>query len=133
MVCRQQVAGLRDVAAEIERRGATLVVVSTGPASAITGFREATGYRGRVLADPDRRAYRGAGLLASVGSVLHPRAIARTVRALFSGAGLGRERGHPLQQGGTLVLGPGDADRFVWRDRFSGDHAPMDRVLAALP
>lgn len=132
MVCRQQVAGLKDVAAEIERRGASIVVIANGPASAIGGFRTATGYAGRVLADPGCRTYRAAGLVASLGSVLHPRAIVRTVGALFSGAGIGRERGAVLQQGGTLVLGPGDVDRFVWRDRFSGDHAPIERVYAAL-
>lgn len=133
MVCRQQVAGLKDVATEIERRGASIVVVANGPVSAIEGFRKATGYAGRVLADPASRTYRGAGLVASLGSVLHPLAIVRTVRALLSGAGIGRERGNALQQGGTFVLGPGEVDRLVWRDRFSGDHAPIDRVLAALP
>jgi peroxiredoxin len=133
VVCRQQVAGLKDAAAAIERRGASIVVISNGPVSAIAGFREATGYPGRILADPGRRAYRGAGLIASLGSVLHPRAIVRTMRALLSGAGIGRERGDALQQGGTFVLGPGEVDRFVWRDRFSGDHAPLERVLGALP
>jgi hypothetical protein len=37
-----------------------------------------------------------------------------------------------VQQGGTFVLGPGEAMRFEWRDRHAGDHPDLRDVLAAL-
>lgn len=52
--------------------------------------------------------------------------------AMMRGTKPGRPSGSPLQQGGTFVLGPGDVERFAWRDRFSGDHPKLDDVLARL-
>jgi len=35
--------------------------------------------------------------------------------------------------GGTFVLGPGDRVRYEWRDRYAGDGADLDAVVAAIP
>jgi hypothetical protein len=34
--------------------------------------------------------------------------------------------------GGLFVIGPGGNVAFAHRDRFAGDHADLDRALAAL-
>ena len=96
-------------------------------------FRKTTGYRGPLFADPSLAAYRAAGLASGVATILSPRAIANNVAAMLRGTAPGLPSGHSMQQGGTFVLGPGDVERFAWRDRWSGDAAPLDRVLAALP
>ena len=54
------------------------------------------------------------------------------VRAFASGFRQGARQGDPVQQGGTFVLGPGDAVRFEWRDRYAGDHPDLRDVVAAL-
>lgn len=109
-----------------------MVIGSAGP-GAIGAFRDATGYQGPVLVDPSLATYRAAGLTRGVGRLLHPQALGRMVRAFTGGFRSGAIRGDVLQQGGTFVLGPGEAVHFEWRDRFSGDGAPLDRILAAIP
>ena len=95
-------------------------------------FRDATAYRGPLYVDPSLAAYRAAGLASGVGTVLSPRAIAKNLVAMATGTRPGRPSGNSLQQGGTFVFGPGDTERFAWRDRFSGDHAPLDQVLKTI-
>jgi hypothetical protein len=64
--------------------------------------------------------------------VLDPRAVVNTLGALVRGTRPGRPSGSSLQQGGTFVLGPGDSELFAWRDRFSGDAAPLAAILKSL-
>ena len=104
-------------------------MVGIGGADAIAGFRAATAYRGPLFVDPSLAAYRAAGLASGIGTVLSPRAIGKNLAAIVRGTRPGMPSGNSLQQGGTFVLGPGDTERFAWRDRFSGDHAPLDQVL----
>jgi alkyl-hydroperoxide reductase/thiol specific antioxidant family protein len=120
------------VQGQIEARGAGIVVVGNGPANAIDDFRRETSFTARVLTDPSLATYRAAGLVSGVTTVLDPRSLVRLPRAMRT-AGRGAISGSVMQQGGTFVLGPGEVEHFAWRDRFGGDHAPMERVLAALP
>jgi hypothetical protein len=106
--------------------------VGIGGADAIASFRDTTSYRGPLFVDPSLATYRAAGLASGVGTILNPRAIAKNLSAMVSGTRPGMPSGNSLQQGGTFVLGPGDVDRFAWRDRFSGDHAALDQVLKAV-
>ena len=117
----------------VEKRGARVVVIGNGAADAIGSFRRTTGFTGALLTDPSLAVYRAAGLASGVGTVLHPRAVVNTVGALARGTRPGMPSGSSLQQGGTFVLGPGNVERFAWRDRFNGDAAPLDDVLTSLP
>ncbi|MBI2205549.1 MAG: AhpC/TSA family protein [Candidatus Rokubacteria bacterium] len=118
---------------ELEKRGAHVVVVGNGATEAIASFRAATGFAGALLTDPSLAVYRAAGLASGVGTVLDPRAIVNTLSALARGTRPGMPSGPSLQQGGTFVFGPGNVDRFAWRDRFNGDAAPLAGVLQSLP
>jgi len=117
----------------VEKRGARVVVIGNGATDAIASFRTTTGFTGALLTDPSLAVYRAAGLASGVGTVLHPRAVVNTVGALARGTRPGMPSGSSLQQGGTFVLGPGNVERFAWRDRFNGDAAPLDDVLTSLP
>ena len=117
----------------MERRGGRVAVVGIGGADAIRHFRETTSYQGPLFVDPTLAAYRAAGLASGIATILSPRAIASNVSAMMSGTRPGKPSGNSLQQGGTFVLGPGDVERFAWRDRFSGDHPPLAQVLDAVP
>lgn len=118
---------------EIERRGADLVVIASGAPHAIGDFRSITGFAGPLMVDPSLRAYDAAGLVRGLRTILDPRGVARVLAALVRGFLPGAVRGSAVQQGGTFVVGPGDRVHFAWRDRFSGDHAAMRDVLAAIP
>lgn len=126
-------AGLRAALPEIQRRGAALVIIGSAQPDAIKEFRDATGYDGPLLVDSSLKTFGAAGLAHGAIKTFHPRAILPVIRALRRGIGQGRPRGNLFQQGGTFVLGPGDRVRFEWRDRFSGDHAPLKDVLTTLP
>lgn len=110
-----------------------MAVVGIGGSDSIESFRKTTAYRGPLYVDPSLATYRAAGLASGVATILSPRAIVSNVMAMLRGTTPGLPSGNSLQQGGTFVLGPGDVERFAWRDRFSGDAAALDRVLAALP
>ncbi len=124
---------MRAVQPAIEHRGAGVAVIGNGPVAAIGDFREHTAYRGPLFTDPSLGTYHAAGLVSGVWKLFDPRSIVRMLRAFRAGVGRGPIRGSIVQQGGAFVLGPGDVERFAWRDRFGGDHAPIERVLAALP
>lgn len=125
-------AGLRAVAPEIEGLGAGIVVIGNAEPAAIPDFREATGWRGRLLVDPSLRTYRAAGLVHGMASTFHPRSVLKGIKAFTEGFRQGAARGRPLQQGGMFVIGPGEIVRFEWRDRFAGDHPNLTDVVATL-
>lgn len=85
------------------------------------------------MVDPSLRTYDAAGLARGLRTILDPRGVARVLAATVRGFLPGAVRGSAVQQGGTFVVGPGDRVHFAWRDRFSGDHAAMGDVLAAIP
>jgi peroxiredoxin len=131
--CRQQVAGLMTRLPEIERRGATLVVVAPAKPEHIGPFRQATGYAGALYVDRSGRAFRTAGLVRGWGSTYHLRAVLKGVVAFAKGFRQAGRQGDVVQQGGTFVLGPGDRVHYEWRDRFAGDNANLDAVVGAIP
>jgi hypothetical protein len=133
MFCRQQVAGLVTRRSEIERRGATLVVVGPAKPEHIAGFRQATGYAGPLFVDPSLRSFKTAGLIHGWASTYHPLAMVKGVQALAQGFRQGARQGDVAQQGGTFVLGPGDHVRYEWRDGFAGDNPDLDEVVEAVP
>ncbi len=98
----------------------------------IPDFRAATRWDGLLFMDPSLASHAAAGLARSLAAAIHPRGAVRVIRALALGFGGGAIRGSTLQQGGTFVIGPGDVVHFEWRDRFTGDMAPISRIVAAI-
>ena len=62
--CRKLVTALRDAQAEIEKRGARLLVVGGVQPDAVRDFREAVGYRGPLMVDPSLDVFRAALMVA---------------------------------------------------------------------
>jgi alkyl-hydroperoxide reductase/thiol specific antioxidant family protein len=109
------------------------VVIGPAKPEHIPAFRQVTGYQGALYADPSGRAFRTAGLEHGWASTYHPLAVLKGVPALARGFRQGARQGDPAQQGGTFVLGPGDRVRYEWRDRYAGDGADLDAVIATIP
>lgn len=99
----------------------------------IADLRKVTSYQGPLYVDPSLRVFKTAGLIRGWASTYHPIAMLKGVLAFARGFRQGARQGDVVQQGGTFVLGPGDRLRYEWRDRFAGDSASLDDVIAALP
>jgi hypothetical protein len=132
MFCREQATLLTRAEPEMNEVGGRLVVVGNGAPRFIAEFRQVTEFEGPVYTDPSREAYRACGFTRSVGSNVNLRSARRAIEALSRGFRQGRTQGDPWQQGGALVLAPGDKLLSVQRARYAGDHVDIDELIAAL-
>jgi peroxiredoxin len=123
---------LRDIAGEIQERGAELVVVGSGSPEQARSFAEERDLPFPVLADPKLEAFQAAELRSGVGALLKLGMIAHGKRAARKGFRQGRVQGSATQLGGLFVIGRGGALLMEQRSREAGDHADPAAVLAAL-
>jgi len=123
---------LRDAKDEIEAKGARLVIVGNGLPFHAKGFAEKHALLGAVFTDPERNVYEAAGMTRRVGATFSLNTLRSGARALSGGFRQGKTQGDPWQQGGTLVLRPGDGLVYEYISDTAGDHAPIEAVLAAL-
>lgn len=133
MFCREQTAEFRARAADITARGASLVLVGNGGLIQARDFRDRYCPGCTLLTDPDLTSYRAIGARGGVLNTVGPRAWASGIRALRRGARQRSVQGHAFQQGGVLVLAPGNRVLFSYISEAAGDHPKVDDVLAALP
>ena len=97
------------------------------------GFREQANVRSVLLVDPEREAYTAIGLHRGVGRTLFSlKGAGKALGALREGHRQGATQGDNWQQGGELVIGPGDEVLFLHRSAHTGDHAPPEQILEAL-
>lgn len=123
---------MRDRAAEIRETGAEIAVVGNGSRYFAMIFREDLGVDFPIFIDPDLRAYRAAGLRRGFMELLSPRLITNGVRALAKGSRQKGVQGDAFQLGGSFVIRRGGGVAFAHRSREAGDHADLDRLIAAL-
>ncbi|MEO8700131.1 MAG: AhpC/TSA family protein [Kofleriaceae bacterium] len=116
----------------LQATSARLFVIGNGAPMFIAGFRETTGYAGTIYTDPSLAVFRAAELRAGLRTVLNVPTIVRSIGAFRRGFRQGRTRGTALQQGGVVVVGPGD--RLIWHHISSGpgDNATAAQIVAAL-
>ena len=130
--CREQVAEIRAARGDIESRGAGIVFVGNGTARAAGWFQKRFAPDSTVLTDPDLVSYKAIGARSGLASTLGPAAWGAGIRAFRSGARQTTTKGHPYQQGGLVVMAPGNKVLYQHISRVAGDHAPVADVLAAL-
>jgi hypothetical protein len=124
---------LRDVKADIERRGAKLWIVGHGAPHFAQAFAEEAGLQGSVLTDPDRLLYRALGMKHGMARSIRPQAAKNLVRALLRGHRQTGIRGDAWQQGGAAVVSKDGELTYVYVSDAAGDHAPVKEVLRAIP
>lgn len=66
--CRKLVTALREAQAEIEARGAGLLIVGASPAVFVREFREAVKYTGPLVVDPSLEVFRVAGMIPTAAA-----------------------------------------------------------------
>ena len=123
---------MRDAQAEIESRGAHLVVIGNGTTHQARDLIEDLDYRGTLWVDPDMIAYRAAGLERGVAKALSLKMFGHAVRAMRAGHQQKGVQGDPWQMGGTFVIAPGDRVLYVHVSGEAGDHPALDEVLSVL-
>nr|XP_034956076.1 peroxiredoxin-like 2C isoform X3 [Zootoca vivipara] len=115
-----------------------LVVIGQSSHHHIKPFCTLTGYPHEMYVDPEREIFRTLGMKrgeASTTSVQSPHvksnllsgSIKSMWRAMTSPAF--DFQGDPAQQGGTLILGPGNEFHHVHLDKNRLDHVPINTVL----
>jgi peroxiredoxin len=133
LFCKEQTEEFRVRALDIERKGATLAFIGNGGPRYARGFRDEFCSDCTVLTDPDLATYKLIGARSGVLNTLGPQAWGASIRAVARGARQQRTQGSPFQQGGVLVMTPGDTVVYAYLSKAAGDHPPVDDVIAAIP
>ncbi len=131
MISRRQVADLNKNRKAFKEKNVQLVVIGNGPEHFITPFREDTGYKGPLFTDPSLETYKILEFKKGLTSVIGLNPLKAGIRALSTGFGQKGIQGPPLQQGGVLVVGPGNIVHHVYRSQKAGDHPSVEEILQA--
>ncbi len=132
VICRQQVAELTECNNDFSQRGAQLIVVGNGKVKDLKKFRDVTGYRGILLTDPTRDAYKILKFKSGISDIIGVKSFTQSFSALRSGFIPGSLQGHALQLGGAVVVVPEGNITYLFRSSAAGDHPPLETLLAAV-
>ena len=95
-------------------------------------FRDVTGYRGILLTDPTRDAYKILKFKSGISDIIGVKSFTQSFSALRSGFIPGSLQGHALQLGGAVVVVPEGNITYLFRSSAAGDHPPLETLLAAV-
>lgn len=126
---------MRPHASEFEKAGANLAVIGNGWPAMAKSWATHVGFPPSVsiLTDPSRKAYDLAGMKRSaVLTLLNPKSVVRWARANLHGFRQGKTAGDAWQQGGAMVVLPGDKVSYRYVSLGPGDHPRPETLLAAL-
>lgn len=125
---------MREHEQEFRRRGANLAAIGLGDMRYARIFREETGITFPLLVDAGRIAYRAIELRKTTFFGLFTREnFAARSRARAAGHRQHKLGKDPFQLGASFVFAPGNKDLFVHLSEYTGDNAPMEKLLAAIP
>lgn len=103
--CREQVKDLRANATALAGAGVQVVIVSPATPQQSAAFARDFAVPFPVLSDPAREAYRAFGFFeGTVGQLLNPHIIARSMQAVARGALPGRRSGNSRQLPGAVLV-----------------------------
>jgi peroxiredoxin len=131
-LCRQQVADLARHERQFIDKNSRLVVIGPGESQYLRGFREATGYRLDLFADPTRRSFQILGFSSGIGRLIGMKQIKRVLSALRAGHRPGSLQGNALQLGGAAIIETDATIRLLIKEEQAGDHPPVSILLDAL-
>lgn len=132
LFCKQQTKEFRERRHDIEMEDARLVFVGCGDPRYAAAFHEEFAPDCIVLTDPQGNSYRAIGARQSWFRTVGPRAFFKSARAWSKGFRQTSAHGHVGQQGGVLVIRPGNIIEYRYISSFAGDHPPVADVISAL-
>lgn len=124
---------MRDVAPEIQRRGAELVVIGPGSPKEASQFAERSKLDATYLVSPDLAAYRAAGFKRSLTGAVNLTTLKAGLEARRAGFKQGKIAGDVFQLGGAVVISREGEVLFEHSARHSADHVAPEDLVAALP
>ncbi|XP_025909039.1 thioredoxin-like protein AAED1 isoform X1 [Nothoprocta perdicaria] len=141
-ICKEYVEDLAKVPKTfLDDANVRLIVIGQSSYHHIKPFCSLTGYTHEMYVDPQREIYKILGMKRGEGnntlgtSVQSPHVksnmLLGSIRSLWramTGPAFDFQ-GDPAQQGGTLILGPGNEVHFLHLDKHRLDHAPINTVL----
>ena len=134
LFCRAQLKDLRANAADIERAGLALVVITPDRPDVVTNFD--AGYHAPfpILSDPRRTAYQAYGLTeGSAGQFLNRHVIARSFGALARGNVQGRSSGASVRQlPGAAIVDRDGQIRYHQIASDAADHVSATHLLSLI-
>ncbi len=131
MIARRQVADLNESMKAFDRKKVQLVVIGNGPVTHMSSFREETRYKGSLFTDPSLKTHKILGFKKGITSIIGFSPLKAGIRALGTGYLQKGIQGPPLQQGGVLVIGPGNSALYLYRSEKAGDHPSVKEILEA--
>ncbi|NXJ14922.1 AAED1 protein, partial [Odontophorus gujanensis] len=137
--CKEYVEDLAKVPRSyLQEANVRLIVIGQSSYHHIKPFCSLTGYTHEMYVDPQREIYKILGMKRGEGngtSVKSPHVkssmLLGSIRSMWramTGPAFDFQ-GDPAQQGGTLILGPGNQAHFLHHDRNRMDHVPINSVL----
>ncbi len=120
-----------DIKGKLDGAGIALVAIGSGSTGGAGHFVKKLHFTGEMYVNQDLRAYKAFGLKRGLLKTLGPSSLIQGIRAMKNGFRQGRTDGDLWQQGGVFVMGPGNKVIFEHRNRFAGDHADLEALLAA--
>ncbi|XP_070651213.1 peroxiredoxin-like 2C isoform X3 [Bos indicus] len=121
-ICKEYVEDLAKIPKSfLQEANVTLIVIGQSSYHHIEPFCKLTGYSHEIYVDPEREIYKRLGMkrgeeIASSGQSPHVKSniLSGSIRSLWRAVTgpLFDFQGDPAQQGGTLILGPGDIVGF---------------------
>ncbi|XP_015704806.1 peroxiredoxin-like 2C isoform X1 [Coturnix japonica] len=137
--CKEYVEDLAKVPRSyLQEANVRLIVIGQSSYHHIKPFCSLTGYTHEMYVDPQREIYKMLGMRRGEGndvSVQSPHVkssmLLGSIRSMWramTGPAFDFQ-GDPAQQGGTLILGPGNEVHFLHHDRNRMDHVPINSVL----
>ena len=123
---------MQDAKPSIEAAGAQLVVVGNGKPMFMEGFRDKTGYQGRLYTDPSRATYRALRLRRGLRSAMNLHTVKRAFEAMRAGNRQTATRGDPWQQGGVFIIDTDGTMLYRYPSEYAGDHPPIAELVVAI-
>lgn len=94
-------------------------------------FRENTQYKGPLFTDATLETYNILGFKKGITTLVGLNPLKAGIRALGTGYLQKGVQGSSTQQGGVLVVGPGNFVHYLYRSKKAGDHPSLEEVLQA--
>ena len=123
---------MRGARGELEAMGARLAFVGTGEPRYARSFRDELVPDCPVYSDTSGATYASIGARGGLRTIAGPGVITAALRARRNGFRQTQTRGRPLQQGGVVIMLPGDRVGWSYISRHAGDHPTTAQVVEAV-
>lgn len=136
-VCKDYVEDLALIPYEyLQEADVRVVVIGPAPFKFIKDFKKVTGFMGSLYTDPEREIYKVLGLKEAMehGNSNESKHIKQNpfmgvMRSVWRGMKYKEFQGDVKQQGGALILGPGNEIHYTHIDKNSADHTSINTLL----